>query len=256
MVSSWFSRAASLVDTRLQAAGLSIPKDTFLGEYAIDVGSLHATLPSLPADIGQRLTDLCGDTFNPVRQVLANDIDTITRVLLELETSYQSQKSSDYNSEAEGSHRTTDPIQSNALPATTMAIGPQERVHKPRVLPKCRQPSAPIPIVIPSTHPAAPTIIINSCGSQNPEATCRVPLQNSAFGKMLTVPMHSSFNGIHPPMSLCTPTASMPALEEWKWGNGHWEVVLPSLEQQARRGMSSKMHATRRRSCRPCSSEN
>lgn len=123
MVSSWFSRAASLVDTRLQAVGLSIPKDTLLGEYvspsvrtttwptldlsrnltltpqAIDVGSLHAALPSLPADVGQRLTDLCGDTFNPVCQVLANDIDTITRVLLELETSYQSQKSSDYNSE-------------------------------------------------------------------------------------------------------------------------------------------------------------
>ena len=111
------------MDTRLQAAGLSIPKDTLLGEYvspsvrptsppildlgrtltltpqAIDVGSLHAVLPSLPADIGQRLADLCGNTFNPVRQALANDIDTITRVLLELETSYQSQKSSDYNSE-------------------------------------------------------------------------------------------------------------------------------------------------------------
>ena len=56
-------------------------------------------LPTLPADIGHRLAGLCGDTFNPVRQVLADDVDTITRVLLELETLYQCQKTPEYNTE-------------------------------------------------------------------------------------------------------------------------------------------------------------
>lgn len=132
----------------------------------------------------------------------------------------------------------------------------QPPVHRDRLFSKGRRPSypPPAPIVIPSTHPSAPSIVITPCGSQNQEKTCRVPYQNSAFGRALTVPGHAAYNDVHPPM-LMGPSLSSPELplpDDWRWNEGHWEAVLPCLVQQTKRGLFSKMQTTRRRSRRPC----
>lgn len=109
---------------------------------------------------------------------------------------------------------------------------------------------AEIPIVIPSQHPLAPSIMITPCGSQSHERACRVPYQDNAFGNLLTVPSHPSFNEIHPPMALDRPN-SLPMLENWRWKDGHWEGVVPCLEEQRRRCLFSRMYSTKRRSHRP-----
>lgn len=39
----------------------------------------------------------------------------------------------------------------------------------------------------------------------------------------------------------------LPRLDTWKWVNGHWKAIIPSLEEQTRRGMFSKPRGTRRK---------
>ncbi|THV06569.1 hypothetical protein K435DRAFT_960534 [Dendrothele bispora CBS 962.96] len=148
------------------------------------------------------------------------------------------------------------------------------------------------PIVIPSSHPSAPTIIITPCLSDSekasslPEASfaSRVPIQDSAFRSRLTVPRHPTFNCIFPPMrmslslsffssssssssnsppiSSCDAHANSmpmifpplpsfhPLVETWRWKDGHWQAVLPGLEEQMKRGIFSRvvsMHGGMRR---------
>ncbi|PPQ77011.1 hypothetical protein CVT25_014828 [Psilocybe cyanescens] len=105
-----------------------------------------------------------------------------------------------------------------------------------------------LPIVIPSTHPSTPSIVITLAPSQPRETSCCIPYQNQAFGSLLPVPSHPVFNKSHPPMSL--DSCILPSLDKWEWRNGRWEVVLPSLEEQNRRGMFSRAISSKRKSCR------
>ncbi|KAK7465260.1 hypothetical protein VKT23_005239 [Stygiomarasmius scandens] len=144
------------------------------------------------------------------------------------------------------------------------------------------------PIVIPSTHPLTPTIIITPCSSESEKTSSstnayeasffsRVPVQDSAFRSRLTVPRHPTFNCIFPPMRMALllsvsstsstrpstksysnsvsmiipPPASLhPLVETWRWKDGHWQAVLPGIEEQVKRGMFSRvvsMHGGMRR---------
>lgn len=103
-------------------------------------------------------------------------------------------------------------------------------------------------VIIPSTHPSTPSIIITLAPPQSREMSSCIPYQNQAFGNLLPVPSHPVFNTIHPPMSL--DSNILPYLDNWQWENGHWETVLPSLEEQHRRGLFSRAISSKRKACR------
>lgn len=255
MLSRWTKAATSLVDSQLRTAGWQIPLDE-KGNYVINLNGLRGSLPSLPENSLQRVAEHCDELFTPVCKTLAEDINTITHLLLELETSCDlEERKSTRESELDTASPSLD--QDNDLVQANMVRGPQDLVHRERLFSKGRRLSypPPTPIIIPSTHPRAPSIMISPCGSQNQEKTCRVPYQNSAFGKMLTVPSHPSYNTIHPPMLIPPSSSSLPLLEDWRWNDGHWEAVLPCLQQQTKRGLFSKAQSARRRSHRPCTPE-
>ncbi|KAF5374986.1 hypothetical protein D9758_000523 [Tetrapyrgos nigripes] len=108
----------------------------------------------------------------------------------------------------------------------------------------------------------------------------RVPIQDSAFRSKLTVPRHPTFNCIFPPMrmvlsmsmslkstssspntpktsnsktsirtssasscaSIIPPPPSLhPLVKSWSWKDGHWQAVLPGLEEQMRKGVFSRV---------------
>lgn len=98
--------------------------------------------------------------------------------------------------------------------------------------------------MVSSTHSPSPTIVVTLAPPQVQETSCRVPYQDQAFGNLLTVPSHPAFNKAHPPM--IPDSCSLPQFDSWKWGNGHWEAVLPTLNEQRRRGMYSKANIRRK----------
>ena len=107
------------------------------------------------------------------------------------------------------------------------------------------------PLVIPSTHPSIPTIIITPCPRLPRETSCRVPLQDSAFGMKLTVPMHPVFNQCFPPQ---IPSLSPPQSDHWRFTDGHWQAVVPGLEEQTRNHLFSRTFVIKKKACRmPCS---
>lgn len=95
-----------------------------------------------------------------------------------------------------------------------------------------------------------PKIVVTPCEPQDHHMSCRIPLQNSAFGKQLTVPNYPVFNDTFPPM-LVRPRR--PPLGTWMWEFGHWQATVPSLEvQQARELFSLELIKRRRGRLRSC----
>jgi hypothetical protein len=112
------------------------------------------------------------------------------------------------------------------------------------------------PLIIPSTHASIPTIIITPPYLPQPNGTfCRVPFQDSSFGNRLTLPAHPAFNEVFPPL-VPTPYPLVPVAQNWTWVDGHWQAVLPTLEEQARKGMFSRTLMAKRKSCRRIGSRN
>ena len=97
----------------------------------------------------------------------------------------------------------------------------------------------------------------------------RVPLQDSAYGARLTVPSYSAVNVLHPPMSFnqeifaspfvplsLSPLAVTVVAKKWEYVNGHWAAVLPSQDEQLRRGLYSRPRRVRLRTSRQRSRPN
>lgn len=97
----------------------------------------------------------------------------------------------------------------------------------------------------------------------------RVPIQDSAYGTRLTVPCYSAVNVLHPPMSFnreipaspfvplsFSPLAASVVAKKWEYMNGHWAVVLPSQDEQLRRGLYSRPRRVRLRTSRQRSRPN
>lgn len=105
------------------------------------------------------------------------------------------------------------------------------------------------PLLIPSTHPLTPTIIITPCPNQSFEtsSSSHVPYQDSEFRNKLTVPCHPRFNEVFPPLALPPYIHALPTLQNWKWLNGHWHVMVPGLNEQAQKGMFSRAVISRKR---------
>ncbi|CAA7264763.1 unnamed protein product [Cyclocybe aegerita] len=213
----------------------------------VDLQSLYALLPPIP-DAWRPVTaayNAVAPICTSLQRVISEDIENMASLLLDLELRH----SEDWK---------------NALPVGLLEASPRSQgvgmlVHgsEPAHLPspfersgrkKRRLSDSPSPIVIPSVHPSAPAIIITLAAPQPRETSCRTPCQDQAFGRRLAVPFHPVFNKTHPPMAF--ESSSLPRLDNWKWVNGHWMAVLPSLEEQAKRGMFSRPITAKRRKCR------
>jgi hypothetical protein len=99
-----------------------------------------------------------------------------------------------------------------------------------------------------------PEIVVSPPPDIGGEVSCWVPCQDAAFGARLVVPEHPTVNDVHPP--LVPPTrknhwASTWPERRWKWQAGHWRIVLPSPEEQMRRGMFSRAQRKARRTRKP-----
>lgn len=103
------------------------------------------------------------------------------------------------------------------------------------------------PLIIKPTHPSAPTIIVSPCPPQARETSSWVPYQDSSFGTRLVVPTYTPSNDSFPP--LVAPLNIDNRVDDWKYVNGHWCAVLPTQDEQCRRGLYSR--SVRRPRLRP-----
>ncbi|KAI0323093.1 hypothetical protein OF83DRAFT_1090691 [Amylostereum chailletii] len=99
------------------------------------------------------------------------------------------------------------------------------------------------PLILRNASPAIPTIIITPCDTESRESSCWVPLQDACFGQRLVVPSYPVANDVYPPL-LAKPR---PLARKWEYANGHWRAVLPTLDEQVRRGWFSRTIVVRRR---------
>uniref|UniRef100_A0A0W0FRT6 Cytochrome p450 n=1 Tax=Moniliophthora roreri TaxID=221103 RepID=A0A0W0FRT6_MONRR len=176
----------------------------------------------------------CGRTLAPVwnniQSILVDDVDRITQLFLELE------RLDEYD-EDEG-------VDDESFNRTASKCSFRYAERPPRI--QRHSSHLTRPTIIPSSNPSIPTIIITPCEYHaNPSPSpSHVPIQDSAYNTRLTVPCHQpTFNQVFPPMLHPTKketSAPLPLVEKWRWRNGHWQAVLPGLEEQARRGLFSR----------------
>jgi hypothetical protein len=195
---------------------------------------------------------MCGRTITPVykslQTLLSDDVEHVAHLLSELEPFCHDDMIDD-----EHSRRPTLPP---PLPCSTTTTSRQcnNDIRKdisshtyPRR--RRRQASTPIdhPLIILSTHCSIPMIIITPCLPQPHDSMSRPPFQDSSFGDRLTLPRsYPVFNDVFPPL-LPTPHPPLPAVEKWRWVDGHWRAVLPTLEEQRRQGLFSRYVMAKRK---------
>jgi len=246
----------------LQFEGLdesqSITEDEETLSLDIDAQAFRALVVPLPDLAWRNFARMCGQNIAPVyrsiQNMLANDVDHLTKLLLELEPLSKEDlyegNEIDENAKASlcacctGGNLTCG---SNDLPLG-YNMPPERPARKRR---RSMSPQFDRPLVIPSIHPSIPTIIVTPCSSQPREISCRVPCQDGRFGNRLTVPLHIASNQFFPPQQL--PLQPLPQMDRWQYLHGHWWAILPNLEDQMKKGMFSRPLVVRKRPCRlPC----
>ncbi|KAF9075024.1 hypothetical protein BDP27DRAFT_99303 [Rhodocollybia butyracea] len=188
-----------------------------------------------------RYADQCRRTIAPVYHNLQNiltlseDVERIAQLLLSLESSDED-----------------DPYDYDDTDSCIMNLGPDSQSIFPYLeRPPHRQQYHPkTPVVIPGSHASIPTIIITPCESQARETSALAPIQDSAFGSQLTIPCHPKINHAFPPMASNAPSIYMNPTLDWTWRNGHWQAILPRLDEQMVKEMFSRPISRRRGSRR------
>lgn len=194
---------------------------------------------------------LCGQTIEPVyrglKHVVEEDLDTVARLLSELDPFGQELEQTNENLEV------APQPQLSSSPSPRIYLAEESASTRPEIsLPerprrKRRRSSALVePLVIKPTHPSAPTIIVSPCLSQARETSSWVPYQDAAFGARLTVPTYAPSNSAFPP--LVAPSNLDNHADDWMYADGHWCAVLPTHDEQCRRGLYSRSMVSRRRS--------
>jgi len=234
------------LDVQVEAAS-TCPSSTEQEDIlVIDLDSFRNLVFPLPNDAWRRIVD-CGRTLPPVyrtlQSALSNDFANVVRVLSDVEPSW------DCDVFDEVADDFDDPCPMN-LGSSYVEPEPyvplQPHIHRKRWRRSLstdeyyRKTS--------NSRSSVPTIVVTPCEPQKPEISCRVPLQNCAFGSRLTVPRHPVFNQVFPPLSPSPHTLF--ANKRWRWQDGHWQATLPSLEEQAQKGLFSRALVVRRRSRR------
>ncbi|KAF9556428.1 hypothetical protein CPC08DRAFT_765273 [Agrocybe pediades] len=220
----------------------------------LDLHVLRYFLPWIPDNTLYRVADACGRSILPVcsnvQQTLSDDFDNVAQLMAGLEDSECSKP--DTSKISVSSQPLTTNVEATCKGKETDFIQPPRKC-RPR---RCRRRSsnadlvelhrqkASTQLLFSSSNTSLPSIIVTPAPPQFREISCHVPYQDAAFGNLLTVPCHPAFNGFHPPM--VPVEEKLPYLSRWKWEDGHWKAVVPTLAEQARNGLYSRSKATSR----------
>jgi len=206
----------------------------------IDLDAFRSLVFPFPNNAWQQVTD-CNATITPMcrtlQNMVRNDLKNVVRVLSDLEPTWDSETLEEADDDDScpmniGSGR--------AEPGPYLRGGPPSHRIRRHSLSTDGTPPR-----VPCVDLSVPTIIVTPCSPQEPETSCHVPLQNCAFGNRLTVPRHPAFNQTFPPLTVSTPS-TLSSGKKWRWQNGHWHAALPSLEEQAAKGLFSRALDIRR----------
>jgi len=204
---------------------------------SVDVDELRNYIPNNP---WHRISQACTSTVAPVctavRDAVHSDIDSLARLLVDLEVyalTVSEVPSEDMNEASKACSSVPQPSVS-----LCPSIAQDEDVH-------CNtRPVSPLghhETTVPSYD--IPTIVITPCPSLPRDRSGWIPFQDASFGNRLVVPTHQVVNDVFPPLL----AKSSPMVDRWKFVDGHWWALLPSLEEQMQRGMFSRPSYCRRR---------
>ena len=219
-VSRWAKATAQLVQDQIGAHATSKSAPSNMGEYVVQLPALQSSWPFCQNPL-QQVAELC----EPLCTGLYEDVDQITQLLAELETQYDWCESEEEEEEDDelSDEDFTDLLEWDVNPDTAPN-------------------SSGLPV---------PSIIVTPCPLQpsSEREVCRVPLQDSGFGQHLTVPLHPTSNKFHPPQRIIPSSDPHAVLFDcdWRYVNGHWEAVVPSLSNQRTRGLYSRPVQQRRK---------
>uniref|UniRef100_A0A8H8CQC1 Uncharacterized protein n=1 Tax=Psilocybe cubensis TaxID=181762 RepID=A0A8H8CQC1_PSICU len=241
---------AHLVNVCFDSSALSTQENED-GEHAlvIDLEALRSLLPSAKDNLWSPVM-ACGRVIAPLcsnlQQALSSDLENIAQLLHDLESrheeSFQNILPVGLLNDNEKVEIVEKMERSNEILCPKLLMGDRPP-RKRRRSSQTKQ-----NIIIHSTHPSTPSIIITLAPPQRRERSSCIPYQDNAFGNLLPVPSHPVFNKIYPPMSL--ESSFLPNIDDWEWRNGRWVAILPSLEEQHRRGLFSKPISSKKKPCR------
>ncbi|EPQ60134.1 hypothetical protein GLOTRDRAFT_134880 [Gloeophyllum trabeum ATCC 11539] len=245
---SLLSRTTSrLLDVRFDPSDSPYSQEEDI--LTVDLDALRELVPGKPNIPWRRVVGACEETLFPVyrklQDTLSHDVDHLAHLFSEMGTSVMEESSQKLEEISEaacvsGVATTSD---------TRRAFASCSPSHRKRR--RSSHSGAAEILVIPSTHPSAPTIIITFCPYEPYESTSWVPCQDACFGNRLSVPNHPAVNDAFPPLLAEPLPASLRPVEKWQYTNGHWCAVLPTLEEQARRGLCSRVIPVRRKARAP-----
>ncbi|KAI0692959.1 hypothetical protein BC835DRAFT_1355432 [Cytidiella melzeri] len=211
---------------------------------SLNVDDIRQLLPALPSWNG--VAEVCSRAASPVyhavKRSFYDDIDNLAHLLAKLEPlspdGHNLQESVAATAVEESVHHLdlAVPEQPLAWKADTASHAFSRR--------RIADPELDNVLVIPSSDPSIPTIIVTPCPNAPRDRSCLVPYQDVSFGNRLAVPMHPVVNGVHPPLL----PKSLPYVDHWCFKDGHWWAVLPTVEEQMKRNMFSRPISRRRRS--------
>ncbi|KAF9245729.1 hypothetical protein BU15DRAFT_70801 [Melanogaster broomeanus] len=231
---------------------LDFPLELALSSYEDEEAfSLDLNLASLilpPGFTWSRVKGLCGQSVGPVyrslKSILEEDIEHVSRLLSELDPLVEEVERKVGEAPIVDVASPTEPAVASSTGTSPNIIHPERRKRKRR-----RSSIFLDPVFIRPSDPSAPSIRITPCSSQPRETSCWVPYQDASFGARLTVPTYTVLNSVHPPMVAHIKTA-LTQVDCWEYTDGHWRAVIPPPDDQCKRGMFSRVAASRRRSPR------
>ncbi|KAJ4485634.1 hypothetical protein J3R30DRAFT_1385151 [Lentinula aciculospora] len=219
-------------------AGFSVGNREFRGIIDLDILLLPVHDFLLP---WWRYAGMCRKTLAPVcndlQNLLCDDVERVAQLLSSLECSDEMEEfTCDCSSEA---------FEDVDSPCS-MNIGPENQPLYRERPPHRQHLHSNTPVVISSLHNSTPTIVITPCDTQARDISALVPMQDSAFRTRLTVPCHPKLNHAFPPMVNVVPAiCKIPELD-WKWSNGHWQALLPGIDEQTSKGIFSRAISRRK----------
>ncbi|TCD70135.1 hypothetical protein EIP91_004864 [Steccherinum ochraceum] len=192
----------------------------------VNVEELRDYIPNIPwYSLAHACTSTVGPMCSAVRDTVHHDIDSLARLLVDLEVS------------AVPEPETSCEEPPSVFPSIALDEDADftEREHSALGHHEAH-----------TSDLSIPTIVVTPCPSQTRDRAGWVPFQDASFGNRLVVPTHPVVNDVFPPQM----AKASPVVERWKFVDGHWWAMLPSLEEQMQKGMFSRpMHCRRRKSC-------
>ncbi|KAJ3721931.1 hypothetical protein C8R42DRAFT_776279 [Lentinula raphanica] len=234
-----FSRGRSLQDSMSTSSSDSDSTE----EVILDIDVLLLPIQEFLAPWWQ-YTKTLAPVCSSLQSLLNDDVERISQLLLSLEPPDEDEEClfeniGDVSEEESSCFMNIGPKNENVA---RYHERPPYRQHDP--LSKHHQKS-PI-VLLPGSHISIPTIIITFSEPQTRETSVLIPIQDCAFGSRLTVPYHTRLNHTFPPMANPAPPIHFLSDIKWDWRDGHWQAILPGVDEQMLKRMFSKPISHRR----------